>query len=183
MPEPVAICDPAARSYTALFVLLGRLSNGVRGKRVGKIDYPVNRAGQNSLECYTLAMLVFILVTGFFAVIIGELMGSHVWSYILALPLASLLTFILLQLLFFGFSFIYRCLKSINFFSPNAPEQLPAEVYLSFFTLCAAGLAVTGNPALISIAVPWLIWVCINFVARVILFAGGFMTQLRGESE
>lgn len=183
MSDSTTICDPVARSHTALFVLLGSLSSGVMLKRTRSIDYPVNRAGQNSVECYTLAMLVFILLTGFFAGAIGEFLGSHVWSFALALPLGSLLTFVVLHLLFFGFAFLYRCLKSIHFFSPGAPEQLPVGVYLSFFTLFAGALMFTGNPVLIVAAIPWLIWAAMNTLAGLILFAGGFLSQLSGESE
>lgn len=169
--------DPAARSYTALFVLLG----GLRGSRGAGIDYPVNRAGQNVVECYTLAVLVFILMTGFFVVTLGEFLGSQAWSFALALPLGSLLTFVVLHLLFFGFEFMYFCLKSIHFFSPDAPAQLPAGVYLSFFSLFAIWLVFTGHSALIIVAIPWLIWAAINTLAGLILFARGFMSQLSGE--
>ena len=171
MPDFTTTCDPAARSSTSLFVLLG----GLRGSRSAGIDYPVNRAGQNSVECYTLATLVFILMTGFFVVTLGEFLGSHAWSFALALPLGSLLTFIVLHLLFVGFELIYHCLKSIHFFSPGAPSQLPAGVYLSFFSLFAIWLVFTGHFALIIVAIPWLIWAAINTLAGLILFAGGFM--------
>lgn len=175
--------DPTSRSYTALFVLLERLFGDVTRKYKKDIDYPVNRAGQNSVECYTLAILVFVLMTGFFTVSICEFMGSQLWSYALAIPLGSLLTFVVLHLLFFGFSFIYRCLKYIHFFSPNGPKQLPVGVYLGFFTAFAVVLILTGNPLLIATAIPWLIWAVTNFIASTILFAGKLMSQLSRESE
>jgi len=183
MSNPTSNCDPAARSHTALFVLLGRMFSGVAVKSARNIDYPVNRAGQNSVECYALAILTFVLTTGSFAVTIGGLLGSHVWSFALALPLGCMLTFFVLHLLFFGFAFIYRCLKSIYLFSPSAPEQLPVGFYLFFFTLFAVGIVITGKPAMIAVAAPWLIWAAANFLAGLILFAGGFISQLNGESE
>ncbi len=181
MSDPATICDSAARSYTALFVWLGEWSNGAKAKQEPGIDYPVNRAGQNSAECYTLAALVFFLMTGFFTVLIGDQMGAQLWAYGLAIPMASLLTFVVLHLLFFGFAFIYHCLKSIHMFSPHAPEQLPVGVYLGFFTLCAVALVFTGDPAFAAVAIPWLIWACLNFVAWIILFAREFVLQLSGE--
>jgi len=178
--------DSAARSYTSLFVLLGKVSKGLRrsvGKNAGSIDYPVNRPGQNSVECYTLAVLAFILVAGFFTVTIGEFMGSQAWSLALALPLGLLLAFVAFHIQFFGFAFIYHRFQAIYLFPPSAPEQLPAGFYLNFFTLCSLGLVFTGCPALIVIAIPWLLWAGINFIAAIILFAGEFIALLNGNTE
>ncbi|NOY00937.1 MAG: hypothetical protein GXP30_14600 [Verrucomicrobia bacterium] len=183
MSDPATICDPAARSYTALFVLLTRWSSGASAKEASGIDYPVNRVGQNPVECYTLAALVFFLMTGFFTVLIGDQLGAQLWSTALAIPMASLLTFVVLHLIFLGFALIYHCLKSVYFFSPHAPEQLPAGVYLGFFTLCAVGLVCSGNSELVAVAVPWLIWASLNFVAGLILFAEKFLSQLSGEKQ
>ena len=186
MSDSATTSDPAARSYTALFVLLCRMTNGLRGT-MGKggrdIDYPVNRPGQNSMECYVLSVLVFSLLLGFFTVVIVGLLGSHAWSFALALPLGFLLTFVVLHILFFGFAFIYHRLQSIHLFSPSAPEELPVGVYLNFFTLFAIGLAFTDCRIFLAVATPWLLWASINFIAAIILFAGEFISLLSGEPE
>jgi len=186
MSDSTNMSDSAARSYTALFVLLEMLGGKLRlalGKSGVVIDYPVNRPGQNSVECYTLAVLAFILVAGFFTVTIGGYLGSHAWSLALALPLGLLLAFVAFHIQFFGFAFIYHRLQAIYFFSPSAPEQLSAGFYLNFFTLCALGLAFTGCPALIVIAIPWLLWAAINSIAATILFAGDFIALLNENTE
>ena len=171
MSDSSTIPEPGSRSYTALFVLLEMVAGKLRlalGKSGVVIDYPVNRPGQNSVECYTLAVLAFILVAGFFTVTIGEFMGSQAWS----LTLALLLAFVAFHIQFFGFAFIYHRLQAIYLFPPSAPEQLPAGFYLNFFTLFALGLVFTGCFALIVIAIPWLLWAGINFIAATILFNG-----------
>ena len=186
MSDSSTIADPAARSYTALFVLLGKMLEGwcrATGIDGNDIDYPVNRPGQNSMECYTLAALAFFLLLGFFTVVIGGLLGSHGWSFALALPLGFLLTFGALHVQFFGFAFIYHRLQAICLFPPSAPAELSAGVYLNFFTLFALGLVFTGCPALIVVAAPWLLWAGINFCAASILFAANFISQLKGNAE
>lgn len=183
MSESAPIIDSAKRSHTALFVLLARIckKTGCRSNR--NIDYPVNRAGQNAVECYSLALLVFVLVTGFFVLILADVLGSQIWSFALALPLSLLLTFFVMHILFFGFAFIYRCLKSIDLFPSSAPKQLPAGFYLFFFTVFAVGIFIAGKPALKLVAAPWLIWALAEFLARLILFTGELNSRLNEESE
>lgn len=176
--------DLASRSYTALFVLAGTLANKANrtaDETDDDINYPINRPGQNSVECYTLAVLAFSLGTGFFTVVIGGVLGSHLWSFALALPLGFLLAFLALHILFFGFAFIYRRLRAIHLVPRSAPEKLPAGFYLCFFTLFALAIASSGNLALVAVAAPWLTWLIINFFAWMILLVAGFISQLRGK--
>lgn len=177
--------DPATRSHTALFVLAGRILNArhlpEKDANYCDRDFPVNRPGQNAAECYVLAILAFILTTGFFTVTTGDLLGSHFWSFALALPLGVLLTFIALHLQFFGFAFIYHCLRSIYLVPRSAPKKVPVPVYLCFFTLFAAVIAYSGKLSLIIVAAPWLTWASINFFAWMILLVTGFISLLRGK--
>lgn len=188
----VSKCDPAARSQTALFAVLGSLVNGIRGltggdegqgKCHGAIDYPVNRPGQNVVECYTLAALIFFLLTGCFTIVLAEVFGASIGAYFLAFPLAMLLTFVSLHLLFFGFEFIYQQLKAIQFFPSSAPECLPPGVYLAFFTLVSLALMLSGNAIAMIIAIPWLFGALLNFLCVLIIFARDFFSQLKGGAE
>lgn len=186
MPVPESSLDPATRSHTALFVVFGSLLNKlreVRGKGADDIEYAVNRPGQDTVECYTLAALTFVLLTGYFTVVIGESWGAVLWSFVAAFPLAVMLTFVTLHLLFFVLDFIYRSLKSIGFFPPAAAEEMSAWVYLFFITLLALFMVSSGKWALIFIATPWLIGVALNFVCSLIFFAGNFISQIKGDFE
>lgn len=183
MPDSSISCDPAARSYTALFVLLGRLFAVLGGERGKDIVYPVNRPGQNVVECYTLAGLAFGLLTGLFAVHLSEFFGANIWSYALAMPLATLGTFVSLHALLFGFAFIYHLLKFICLFPASAPQQVPVGVYLLFFTGLALLMVQSGECVFIIIAAPWLIAVFLNSGCALILFAENFVSQIRGGVE
>ena len=180
MSDSTDTYDPAARSYTALFVLLGKLPGILCGTKEQQIVYPVNRPGQNTVECYSLATLVFVMLTGFFIYVFAQAMGLAIWSYVFALPLAVLATFVSLHGLFFGFSLLYRILKSLHFFPPSAPEQLPVGVYLLFFTAFAVLLLLSGKWVLGALALPWLIGSVLNFFSAIILFARSFVLQLGG---
>ncbi len=186
MPVPESSLDPAARSHTALFVVFGSLLDKlreVRGKGVDGIEYAVNRPGQDTVECYTLAVLTFVLLTGYFTVAVGESWGAALWSFVVAFPLAVMLTFVTLHVLFFGFAFIYRCLKSIGFFLPGAAGEIPAGLHLLSVTLLALFMVSSGKWALIFFATPWLIGVALNFVCSLVFFTGNFISQIKGDPE
>jgi len=149
-----------------------------RGNR-DRVEYPVNLPGQNAAECYTLAALAFLLTAGPPTVVIGKLLGGHFWSFALALPIGALLAFVAFHLLFFGFAYLYRRLRSLRWTPPSAPQKLPDGFYLNFFTLCALTLVVTGDPFLIAIATPWLAWFILNLLAGMVLFAGKVTSGIR----
>lgn len=178
--------NPAARSHTALFVLLGKMSNTQCRKpreNGDRIEFPVNQPGQNAVECYTLAALAFILTAGLPTVVIGRSMGGHFWSFVLALPLGALLAFVTFHILFFGFAYIYRRLHTLHLVPSSAPQKLPEEVYLNFFTLVALAIVFSRDPILIAIATPWLAWFISNLLAGIVLFTGKIGSSDIGNSE
>lgn len=179
--EPDLYLDPAARSYTALFRVLSNLLAGLRAKGGGGIVYPVNRKGQNVVECYTLAGLTFVLQTSCFIDAVAGLLGGGLWSFVVAVPLAFMLTFVTLHLVFFSFDYVYNALKLIHLIPASASKQLPVAVYLLFFTGMAVAMVFSGKEFLILAASPWLFAFVMNSVCAVILFAGKFISQIKGE--
>ncbi|MFK5922163.1 MAG: hypothetical protein QM496_08275 [Verrucomicrobiota bacterium] len=179
--DPDLYLDPTARSYTALFRVLGNLLASLRAGDGGGIVYPVNRAGQNVAECYTLAGLTFVLLTSCFIDTVAGLLGGQIWSFVAAVPLALMLTFVVLHLLFLSFAYVYDVLKSIHLIPASASKQLPVAVYLLFFTGMAVAMVLSGKVFLMFAASPWLLALALNFVCAVILFAEKFLAQIKGE--
>jgi len=174
MSIPIHAPEPATRSHTALFVLLGKTRgnrSGDAGAKAERIVYPVNRPGQNAAECYTIAALAFLLTAGPPTVVIGRSLGGHVWSFALAVLLAALCAFVAFHILFFSFAFIYRTLHRLGLLPSCAPRKLPDAVYLNFFTALAVIVWFTGDPWLMASAIPWLAWFLVNLLAGTILLA------------
>ncbi|MCF6311529.1 MAG: hypothetical protein L3J39_03675 [Verrucomicrobiales bacterium] len=164
--------------------MLAALMASITKKSANRVVYPVNKPGQNAWECYTLSGLTFIMLMGYFMVLIGELFGAGLGSYLLGALIALALTFIALHLVLIIFSLIYHVLKSIQFFPPSAPQQIPLGIYLFALTLFALALFCSGKVVWMLIALPWLIGLVLNSACESVFFFKNFIAQLQGgESE
>lgn len=171
---------PTARSHTALFRVLAGLVASIRPNSTDKITCPANRPGQNVWECYTLAGMIFIMLMGYFTILIGEFFGAALASYLLGFLVALGLTLIALQSAIVVFALVYHTLKAIQLLPLSAAKQAPVALHLFAATLFALALLWSGRTVLILISMPWLIGVALNFACALVLFFKNFITQIQG---